>query len=121
MPSTGLPCHGTREPNMSLSRAAVRTAVASESGDLRRSHHVVPCTPNNFTDLARLVEEDNGYAGCDILFTGPDPDLINQVRYVVSSDHASGTLVFQPNVAVSIPEGQDAELYNYRGMGCTVA
>lgn len=105
---------------MLLTRGTIRTAVASQVGDLRPITTTVVGSLSTLRDDRNLTEEDNGYAGCDLMFTGPTALLQGQSRYVSSSDFATSTLSFRPNVAVIVPVGETAELYNYRQMGCTI-
>lgn len=75
---------------------------------------------SGFTDERRLNDEDNYYAGADIVITsGPDENL-NEVRLVVSSERTTSSLTVTPNWNDIPPLGTTAEIYNIHGMGASV-
>lgn len=103
---------------MTLTLAEIRRLGAQQIGDHRLLKATAVGSLNSFTDVRHLTEEDNSYAGCDIVFTSGTNQGEN--RYVTSSQLAGSTLNFQPNL-LTIPQiGDLAELFNYRGMGLAV-
>lgn len=105
---------------MGMTRSEIRRSVGLVVGDCTVLVATSDGSESTFIDNKNLVREKDGFAGSDIVFTGGSDQNLGQVRYVLSSERATFSVSFGPEVTDPTMLGHTADLFNSRETGMKV-
>ena len=103
------------------SRAELRRAVASSLGDLIPVHATEEGQEGTIIDNVNLAQSTNAFNGMEIICVSSAwPQNIGHIATVMSNSPAARSINIEPPLPMPSIQGDEFEMYNYRGNGWRV-